>query len=1379
MKPHFPQSSSRSILLGSLLFAGGLPAVEVLENGGFESASPAGWPDTFGRYNHNSDVYYSGSALSNTDDPGAGTYYSWNNLGTQVVSNLASAAGSSTTSLDTGGVEFTLSAWLSGYSPNPEFSGIELTFFDATGSGGTQVGAATSFDGDDPGGLYNSGWSGNGARPTADEDRNTWTFYKFTGNVPAGARRAEVRIFNSAGLSGSPDTYVDLVRLDITDNTAPGQPGGLTSNLDQEAGEVTLNWNPPTTPFTADQLVILRDGIQIATPPGASSTYLDTPPISANQAQSFKYILRYYDAGNLVSELTTTIQSIPDNIAAGLVAYYRFEGDYRDTSSSASSHHGTSHGGVNVIGGGVHGHALCLRDQAAPTQAIVLGDHADFDFGSSTDFTVSLWFQRLGTMENNSSLGGAPTDAAILTGKDWASGSNVGWGIFTTSDGGVKWNYSDGSTRKDHTINVGFGNEGVADGQWHHLVVTHDRDGLARFYIDGISKGSTSISGLGSIDTGLPLTIGSDGNLNYPWGGCLDEVAIWRRVLVAVEIAEVYETKVNGQSLSGLSIIDSDGDGMDDTWEIAVFGNLNEAAEGDPDNDGQNNFQEYALGTSPALSSASGFSLSEVEVGGKNYPLISYQRPAVNGAIAYHIERSTDLSTWDNADDLTVPHSTPTDLGSGLQRHHLRFTQPVSDNAQYFYRVRMYSKYQAALSNSLDPTVEFRNGSAYIRWQTKEPTVTILDYGLNGEASGRTEDYTLRTEHEVVIANLDPGETLAYTVIQSQNGDETRSRTLTTSRAWDYSAPSYPDQAGYVAPGGWSTQAANILALPEVSDRGYCLDLRCGNGHLSYELARQSSYVIIAVEDTQAEVDAARQFLTDRGVYGSRVTVILAPDLNDLPFESNTFNLVISQSQIENSTPYAALVTEATPLAKPGRGVVAGINGAVAAATVKTSATGTDTWTSQYSNPGNSGANQDELGGKSSINEFELNWIGRPGPEIVIDRMVRAPSPLNANGRFYCQGLGRVLALDSHNGCVLWSKEVRDLRRLNMIRDASNMNAADEGLYLAVRDKCWLLAGDDGKRTTFDVIDGPNAELDYQWGYVCRTGDQLLGSATSGKAFFKKYWGQTFWFDAQSGAETYQVCSDNLFSLDPNTGMTQWQYERGLILNVSITVGDGKIFFLETTDPGVIAGDSRRLSASDWKQSLHLVCLDQATGNVLWDKTPDLVGGEPCIWLQYAEGRLLLTGSRATNDRYYLYGFDPANGNLDWSRSHGWKASHHGGNHQHPVMTEGYAYLEPHKYLLTTGDRTSNVMPGRSGCSTFIAAKNNLFFRGNPNSGQYAGNIAMWNADDGNNTAVSRVRPGCWLSYAPAGGMILVQEQGAGCSCGSWMESSFGLAPKN
>ncbi|NND65358.1 MAG: hypothetical protein HKM24_05270 [Gammaproteobacteria bacterium] len=44
---------------------------------------------------------------------------------------------------------------------------------------------------------------------------------------------------------------------------------------------------------------------------------------------------------------------------------------------------------------------------------------------------------------------------------------------------------------------------------------------------------------------------------------------------------------------------DLDGDGLDDAWEIANFGSLNETATGDPDNDGYTNLEELNAGTNP------------------------------------------------------------------------------------------------------------------------------------------------------------------------------------------------------------------------------------------------------------------------------------------------------------------------------------------------------------------------------------------------------------------------------------------------------------------------------------------------------------------------------------------------------------------------------------------------------------------------------------------------------------------------------------------------------------------------------------------------------------------------------------------------------------
>ncbi|MEM3112708.1 MAG: choice-of-anchor D domain-containing protein, partial [Candidatus Anstonellales archaeon] len=47
------------------------------------------------------------------------------------------------------------------------------------------------------------------------------------------------------------------------------------------------------------------------------------------------------------------------------------------------------------------------------------------------------------------------------------------------------------------------------------------------------------------------------------------------------------------------AIQDTDGDGLEDTWEVTYFGNLSQGPNDDPDNDGWTNMEEYNLGTNP------------------------------------------------------------------------------------------------------------------------------------------------------------------------------------------------------------------------------------------------------------------------------------------------------------------------------------------------------------------------------------------------------------------------------------------------------------------------------------------------------------------------------------------------------------------------------------------------------------------------------------------------------------------------------------------------------------------------------------------------------------------------------------------------------------
>ncbi|MEE3178097.1 MAG: LamG domain-containing protein, partial [Verrucomicrobiota bacterium] len=413
-------------------------------------------------------------------------------------------------------------------------------------------------------------------------------------------------------------------------------------------------------------------------------------------------------------------------------------------------------------------------------------------------------------------------DAALLTNKNWSRENNAGWGIFSTSDGGVKWNIADGSTHRDSTIRNGFGTGGVADGRWHHLVISHNRSGSAKFYLDGSYTGASSISGLGSINSGLPLTLGADGRKRHPWGGDLDELALWRRELDSEEVAVVFKSSRLGLSLTGTSIVDSDRDGLDDNWELAFFGNLSQGAYDDFEADGRNNLLEYSSGGNPTTTGDLAETRFTIEnIGGEDYAVLHYTRPFLNGAIEYVAQAATDLTSWTGGEGKFFPHGAPTDLPNGMREHHLRYHLPISQVGDHnFFRIRMSVRYQAAHSLEIEPTVEFRSGQAFIRWITDAPTVTVLDYGTDGQTHSRYEHYEPTTTHEVIIDEVEPGDILAYTVIHIVGGAESRSNTFTTTRAWDYSPPAIPAHSLGATPAPWPGHASSILALPATPSRG-------------------------------------------------------------------------------------------------------------------------------------------------------------------------------------------------------------------------------------------------------------------------------------------------------------------------------------------------------------------------------------------------------------------------------------------------------------------------------------------------------------------------------------------------------------------------------
>ncbi|HEY9262788.1 LamG-like jellyroll fold domain-containing protein, partial [Chitinophaga sp.] len=150
---------------------------------------------------------------------------------------------------------------------------------------------------------------------------------------------------------------------------------------------------------------------------------------------------------------------------------------------------------------------------------------AAFHFGAAQDFTIEFNIQ-------TTYAGG--DDHGIIANKNWGSGSNTGWVIYKTG-GNIRLNFKGVSGSR---VDVRNGPP-VADGKWHHISITFDRQGVVSFYKDGkFFVSGPSIKGQGNVDAGLPFVIGTDGTLNYGYNGddgsgdnYVADIRVWSSVL--------------------------------------------------------------------------------------------------------------------------------------------------------------------------------------------------------------------------------------------------------------------------------------------------------------------------------------------------------------------------------------------------------------------------------------------------------------------------------------------------------------------------------------------------------------------------------------------------------------------------------------------------------------------------------------------------------------------------------------------------------------------------------------------------------------------------------------------------------------------------------
>ena len=705
------------------------------------------------------------------------------------------------------------------------------------------------------------------------------------------------------------------------------------------------------------------------------------------------------------------------------------------------------------------------------------------------------------------------------------------------------------------------------------------------------------------------------------------------------------------------------------------------------------------------------------------------------------------------------------------------------------------------LTLPIGPWVQFtKPGEAVIRWHTDKPSPSILEVDFSGNKKNFTTP-ALTTEHAVTVTGLVHNRAGTYVVKALVDGKNQAADPQPIDTFYNYSLLDAGAEKSPYADSKLAAQAAAEILRQTTARRGLCLDYGCGDGQLAYELARSSNLRIICVDQDPTAVKTAREKLQQTGLYGSRITVHHVDDLAKLPLVGHGMNLIVSGRAVLGQLP-AGGGAEVKRLLRPdgGQAIIGQPSGAVKtklnkpalakwlakptvteskhglwAVVTRAALGGAGEWTHLYGRSDNSAFGGESLAGASSTEDLQIQWLGRPGPRFQVDRNGRKPSPLSTAGRLFVQGHDRIAALDSYNGTILWSLEIPSIGRFNMPRDSGNWCVDREHIYLAVRDKLWQISAASGQLVKQHDVVAPNGDPQpLDWSYLASGKGQLIGSATRRNSAWRNFWGKggQGWYDAAGGPVTHKICSDNLFSLDKKTGKTRWTYQDGVVINSTITLAAKRVFFVESRSAEVRKLPTRRIGNPALWNEQFLVALDAETGKKVWERSIDTANGDVGFHLAHAQDTLTLVAS--TGGRYHVHTYEAGDGEPRWNTQFAWgkRKADHGSHLSRPVIVGKRLYVRPAVLNLADGKILPIKIPV-GGCGTYVATTGALFFRAG--SGK---NASVWDVATGRYTMWNRLRPDCWLSTIPAGGMLLAPEGGGGCSCGKWLETSVGMIPR-
>ncbi|MDP6502390.1 MAG: PQQ-binding-like beta-propeller repeat protein [Planctomycetota bacterium] len=619
-----------------------------------------------------------------------------------------------------------------------------------------------------------------------------------------------------------------------------------------------------------------------------------------------------------------------------------------------------------------------------------------------------------------------------------------------------------------------------------------------------------------------------------------------------------------------------------------------------------------------------------------------------------------------------------------------------------------------------------------------------------------------------------------------------------------YEATATMADSGEDAPGqpdDFSRATDEIIRRSEVTE-GYCLDFDCGEGDLTLELARKTKLQIYAVDSNPESVKRARRKLDDAGLYGERVTIVLSKS-GHAPFPNYFADLVVSGRSVTGKNATSFRSEEMARMLKPYGGVaLIGPPGKMLEKR-RGPLAGAGEWTHQYSGPGNTTCSKDAIvRGPLGLLWFSDLSLGMP------NRHGRAPAPLFFKGRMFIEGMDGIKCVDAYNGRFLWEiplpgilKSLDQDHLMGTAGTGSNICVAEEGLFVATKGKCLKIDQATGKVLAEYHAPGAGGEEENRWGIVACTGGILFGTTANTEHLVQ-------WRFRKSDMKGMFTESNTLFALDAGTGKLKWRYEAKYSLRHNAIAFDGKRVFLidqplaagdlweqikeaekrrgksEPDQPKVVEAETKpkdpfeeKLKKETEEKQLppqpppppipFLLALDASTGKTVWKDTEKIQGTvlevskeHDVLLVSYQKTRYRLASETGSQ----MFACRASTGKRLWTFDSRKIRSR-------PMINDRTIYAEPGTWDLLTGEKRDFQFARSYGCGIAASSKHLMVFRSATLG--YTDLTGSFGTEN-----YGGLRPGCWINAIPAGGLVLVPDYTARCSCSYPIKASIALQPR-